>query len=143
MRQGVRRRCADLPYSDSPEEHVTHVAAVLEMLHACGIRAHPDKSIFGADVIEYLGHNLSANGISPHYAKVSAIMALKPPRNVSKLRSHLGFINYYRCYIPNMSTMTSGLTKLLRKDEPWVWGPCGVQQGLGRKAGRRHELDHP
>ena len=35
----------------------------------------------------------------------------------------MGFINYYRCYVPNMSALTGGLTKLLRKDQPWVWGP--------------------
>ena len=112
-----------LIFSDTPQEHVQHVAAVLDVLHSCGLRAHPDKSIFGADVLEYLGHNLSANGISPHHAKVSAILAMKPPRNVSELRAHLGFINYYRCYVPNMSALTGGLTKLLRKDQPWVWGP--------------------
>ena len=29
----------------------------------------------------------------------------------------------YRCYVPNMSALTGGLIKLLRKDQPWVWGP--------------------
>ncbi|GLC55390.1 hypothetical protein PLESTB_000982200 [Pleodorina starrii] len=112
-----------LIFSNSVEEHIQHVAAVLDVLHGCGLRAHPDKSIFGADVIEYLGHNMSAQGISPHHAKVSAIMGLKPPRNVSELRSHLGFVNYYRCYIPNMSQLTTPLTHLLKKDQSWVWGP--------------------
>ena len=113
-----------LIYSATPEEHIKHVAAVLDMLHACGLRAHPDKSIFGADVIEYLGQNLSAEGISPHHAKVAAIMALKPPRNVSELRAYLGFVNYYRCYVPNMSQLVADLTCLLKKDAPWVWGPA-------------------
>ncbi|KXZ41422.1 hypothetical protein GPECTOR_476g406 [Gonium pectorale] len=112
-----------LIFSETPEEHVQHVAAVLDMLHSCGLRAHPDKSIFGADVIEYLGHNLSSQGISPHHAKVAAILALHPPRNVAELRSQLGFINYYRCYIPAMSQLVMDLNKLLKKDEPWVWGP--------------------
>ncbi|KXZ52120.1 hypothetical protein GPECTOR_10g1143 [Gonium pectorale] len=112
-----------LIFSESPEQHVRDVAAVLDMLHACGLRAHPDKSIFGADVIEYLGHNLTAQGISPHHAKVAAIMSLQPPTNVSELRAQLGFINYYRCYVPGMSQLTADLTKLLKKDEPWVWGP--------------------
>ena len=77
-----------------------HVAAVLSALAAAGLRAHPDKSIFGADVIEYLGHNLSTFGINPHQAKVAAIMALPPPKNVSELRTQLGFLNYYRAMSP-------------------------------------------
>ncbi|KXZ57062.1 hypothetical protein GPECTOR_5000g1289 [Gonium pectorale] len=79
--------------SETPQEHVQHVAAVLDMLHAAGLRAHPDKSIFGADVIEYLGHTLTDQGISPHHAKVAAILALQPPRNVAELHSQLCFIN--------------------------------------------------
>ncbi len=43
---------------------------------------------------------------------------------MSELRTQLGFINYYRCYIPGMSQMVVDLTKLLKKDEPWVWGPA-------------------
>ena len=40
-----------LIWSGSPEQHEKDVAAVLDMLQACGLRAHPDKSIFGADVL--------------------------------------------------------------------------------------------
>lgn len=56
-----------LVWSESPEQHVQDVAAVLDML-CCGCKlcAHPDKSIFGADVIKYLAHNLNTHGISPH-----------------------------------------------------------------------------
>ena len=113
-----------LIWSETPEQHVKDVGAVLDMLRGCGLRAHPDKSIFGADVIEYLGHNLSPHGISPHHAKVAAIAALKPPKNVSELRTQLGFINYYRCYIPKMSQLAADLNMLLKKGQPWVWGPA-------------------
>ena len=108
--------------TDTAEEHVIAVAKVLDALSACGLRAHPDKSIFGADVIEYLGHNLSTFGISPHHAKVSAILALPPPKNVSELRTQLGFINYYRCYIPRMSELAAPLNELLKAGVPWRWG---------------------
>ena len=108
--------------TETAEEHVEAVARVLDTLAACGLRAHPDKSIFGADVIEYLGHNLSTFGISPHQAKVAAILALQPPKNVSELRTQLGFINYYRCYIPNMSEIAAPLNELLKNDARWRWG---------------------
>lgn len=68
-----------LIWSETPEQHIHDVERVLDALAACGLRAHLDKSIFGADVIEYLGHNLSADGVSPQRAKVAGIMALQPP----------------------------------------------------------------
>jgi hypothetical protein len=37
-------------------EHIEAVSKVLTtMLHSCGLRAHPQKSVFGAAVISYLG----------------------------------------------------------------------------------------
>ncbi|PNW79026.1 hypothetical protein CHLRE_09g398141v5 [Chlamydomonas reinhardtii] len=108
--------------TETAEEHIEAVGKVLDALAACGLRAHPDKSIFGADVVEYLGHNLSTFGISPHQAKVAAIQALQPPKNVSELRTQLGFINYYRCYIPRMSEIAAPLNALLKNGVTWRWG---------------------
>jgi hypothetical protein len=112
-----------LIHSQTAEQHVKDVAAVLDMLQKVGLRAHPDKSIFAASVIEYLGHNVSHHGLSPHQAKVSAIRALRAPTNVSELRSVLGFLNYYRCYVPGFSELAAPMNDLLKKDAKWQWGP--------------------
>jgi len=40
-------------HSTCPRQHIADSVAVLKMLHSCGMRAHPDKSIFGASVLEY------------------------------------------------------------------------------------------
>lgn len=112
-----------LVYSNSVEEHLQHVAAVLDMLHNCGLRAHPEKSIFFTEKVEFLGHLISAQGLSPHEAKVAAIRALSSPTCLTELRSKLAFINYYRCYIPDFSTIAAPLNALMRKDAVWCWGP--------------------
>lgn len=52
-----------LIWSHLPEHHQKHVTAVLDMLQACGIRAHPDKTIFGADVIKYTWATICANSV--------------------------------------------------------------------------------
>jgi hypothetical protein len=71
------------------------------MLSKVGLRAHPDKSVFGVETIGYLGHNVSASGLTPHGSKILAIMALPSPKSVKQLQEVLGFIGYYRCYIVN------------------------------------------
>jgi hypothetical protein len=43
-------------YSNTPEEHVQHVQAVLDMLDSCNLRFHPTKSVFMTESVEYLGH---------------------------------------------------------------------------------------
>ena len=55
---------------------------VLDMLYEVGLRAHPDKSLFGCTTVENLGFNVSATGLTPHAAKTAAIMELPEPTSV-------------------------------------------------------------
>jgi hypothetical protein len=112
-----------LVFSDTAEEHEQHVKKVLESLHAVGLKAHPEKSIFGASVVEFLGHNVSMYGLTPHEAKVSAITNMRSPKDVPELRSVLGFLNYYRAYIPLFAKVASPLHDLLKKSaHNYPWG---------------------
>jgi RNase H-like domain found in reverse transcriptase/Reverse transcriptase (RNA-dependent DNA polymerase)/Integrase zinc binding domain/PHD-finger/Integrase core domain/C-5 cytosine-specific DNA methylase len=110
--------------SDTWEEHVQHVEKVLLMLQSCGMKIHPSKSIFGSDVLEYLGHNVvGRHGITMNQAKVAALKALPTPTNLLELRSILGFMSYYRHFIPGFSSIAEPMVQLLRKDVPFIWGP--------------------
>jgi len=113
-----------LVFADSPEAHYRAVDQVLSMLSKVNLKCHPDKSIFGAAVVTYLGMNVSRYGLSPEQAKVDAIRNLRTPHNVSELRSVLGFMNYYRGFVPQYSSIAAPLNALLAKDVPWVWGPA-------------------
>ena len=55
-------------------------------------------------------------------AKIEAIKALPVPKCVADLRSILGFLAYYRHFIPGFSTLSAPLTKLLQKGQSWNWG---------------------
>ena len=110
-----------LIYSDTAEEHIEHVSRMLDRLNAVGLRAHPGKSIFGAAVIEFLGHNVSHGGIHPTDAKVLAIRELRCPTNVNELQSVLGLMNYYRKFVPNYSVLQQPLNGLLKKGTQWEW----------------------
>ncbi len=50
------------------EEHIVQVDRVLQMLVDCNLRIHPDKSVFGTNIVEYLGHNVvGEHGITMTY----------------------------------------------------------------------------
>ncbi len=44
-----------------------------------------------------------------------------PPTSVEKVRSFLGLAGYYRAFIKNFASITSPLTRLLKKDAPFLW----------------------
>jgi hypothetical protein len=100
-------------HSRTAEEHIEHVAAVLDMLYGCGLRVHPEKSVFGAAVVSYLGHAVSESGLTPQEAKIKAVKEMKAPLNQSDLRTVLGFLSYYKCYVPDFSSMAQPLNSLL------------------------------
>jgi len=43
------------------------------------------------------------------------------PENVSQLRSFLGLVNYYNCFLPNASTVLHPLHQLLEQNSEWQW----------------------
>ena len=110
-------------HSVSAEEHIRHVSQVLDMLYGCGLRAHPEKSVFGAQVVSYLGHAVSEVGLTPQEAKVQAIKEMRPPVNKDEVRAVLGFLGYYRCYCPGFSSLAQPLNALLAGGAVWQWGP--------------------
>ena len=108
-------------FSNKAEDHFVHLAKVLKCLTDCGLRVHPEKSVFGAEGIEYLGHYLGAQGLQPLEAKVKAFRDLPSPRNRDQLRIVLGMLGYYRNFAPQFSTIAAPLTKLLRDTQAWQW----------------------
>ena len=81
------------------------------------------KSASFASQVEYLGHLINKEGLHPSPSTVKAVMDAPTPSNLSELRAFLGLINYYRKFIPNISTELSPLYSLLQRANQWSWGP--------------------
>ncbi|GJP66488.1 hypothetical protein CLOP_g23415 [Closterium sp. NIES-67] len=56
-------------------------------------------------------------------AKVAVLDKLGAPKDKGALRALLGFLNYYRRFIPNFSKRAHRLNQLLREGQAWKWGP--------------------
>ena len=69
------------------------------------------------NVIEYLGHFISDQGISVDKWKVEAVHNWPTPSNVSELRSFLGLASYYRKFVKGFPTLVMPLTALLHKEQ--------------------------
>ena len=53
--------------------------------------------------------------------KLEALVKMPPPEDVTGVRKFLGFVGYYRKFIPRYSDMARPLTNLTRKDTPFPW----------------------
>ena len=66
---------------------------------------------------------LSENGISVDPSKVQEVMDWKDPTSVHEVQSFLGLAGYYRWFILDFSKIAKPVTRLLQKDEKFVWTP--------------------
>lgn len=69
-----------LVYSDTLEHHVQHLEQVFQILVQNQLKLKQSKCRFGQDTLEFLGHVISAGGISTDPAKVTVIKNWPPPR---------------------------------------------------------------
>lgn len=91
---------------------------VLRRLQTEGLKARLEKCSFFQQEVKYLGHVISAQGVSTDPKKCEAVAKWKRPQNVSELRSLLGFASYYRRSVEGFAEMSGkkpkkGLNKAL------------------------------
>lgn len=71
--------------------------------------------------MEFLGHQISTEGIQLLENKVTAIREMKAPTNKRELQVFLGGINFYARFIQNRATIAEPLHRLLDADAEWKW----------------------
>nr|GEY58487.1 putative reverse transcriptase domain-containing protein [Tanacetum cinerariifolium] len=110
-----------LVFSKSKEEHEDHLHNVLQTLRHEKLYAKFFKCEFWLSSVAFLGHIVSAEGITMDPAKVEAITKWPRPTSVTEVRSFLGLAGYYRRFVEGFLLLALPLTKLMRKGEKFVW----------------------
>ena len=80
-----------------------------------GLVLNEEKCVLGASQVEYLGHLITATGISPLPERVTAITRYPRPTTVRGLQTFLGMANFYRRFLRGAAQLQM----------PWAVGAAG------------------
>ena len=96
-----------------------NIRAVFQCIRNAGLKLTIEKCHFGVRQVEFLGRTVSSEGVSPQAQKIQNILGkLRFRKSKQTLQRYLGFVNYYRNYIPRMAEKLNPFYKLLKAEGP-------------------------
>lgn len=107
--------------STTVEEGLRRLRLVFEAFRKHNLTIKLSKCSFFHKQIDYLGREISADGIKPGKRKIEAILRMDEPKTVKQVRQFLGLSGYFRKFVKNYSGIVEPLTRLTRKDSKWCW----------------------
>ena len=95
---------------------------VLERYRKYKLRMNRMKCAFRVSVGKFLRFLVHHKGISVDPAKATAIATMRRPTTVREIKSFLGKVSYIRRFLLGLASVTTGLSKLLKKGTEFTWG---------------------
>ena len=105
--------------ADNATDLTRNIRAVFQCIRNAGLKLTIEKCHFGVRQVEFLGRTISSEGVSPQTHKIQNFLnKLRFPKSNKVLQRYLGFVNYYRNYIPRMAEKLNPFYKLLKAEVP-------------------------
>ena len=99
-------------FSKMPEEHLQRMHVVLDHLWKHGLKLKPSKCDVFKSEINYLAHHVSQKGVLPSKKNLESIAQWPPPDTYTKVKSFVGLVGHYRCFIKGFAKIAAPLYDL-------------------------------
>ena len=104
-----------LVFSREEQQHKEDVRRVLQRFKEKKMFVKLGKSEFAKTAMQFLGHVVAGGQLRVDEDKLGKLALWKSPLTTPKqVRQLMGFLSYYRAFVPNFVTVTAPLTDLLR-----------------------------
>lgn len=103
------------------EEHIQRLHTVVGKLKQAGLKLSAKKCKLFKRRVEFLGHVVTANGVTTDPKKIDAVERWPVPVNKTEVRSFLGLCTYYRRFVKDFASVAKPLHRLTEKGKKYVW----------------------
>lgn len=110
-----------LIFSNTRSQHLEYLEKVLERLTENNIAINYEKSQFFQRTIVYLGHSISHDGIRPDITPLPELRKNIPPKSLKGIQKLCGILNWFRPFIPSLSTTIKSITDKLSTKAKFNW----------------------
>ena len=90
-------------FAPTIDEMLDRIQLVFNRLKQFNLKIKPKKCQFFSTSVLFLGHVLSAEGISANPEKVDKVKTWPVPKTIKEVQSFLGLASYYRHFIPHFA----------------------------------------
>ena len=99
-----------------PEEHLQRMRVVFDRLQEHVLKLKLSKCDMFKSEINYLAHHVSRKGILPSKKNLESIAQCLPPDTYTKVKSFVGLVGHYRCFIKGFAKIAAPLYDLTGGD---------------------------
>ena len=99
------------------DELIPTLSKIFECVRKSGLKLSPNKCEIGTQRMKFLGNIITPAGISPEQEKISTFLKkIKMPQTVKQVKRLIGFVQFFRNYMPSLGEKLIPFYRLLRKD---------------------------
>ena len=101
------------------------IAILKQLLERCenvGIRLNREKCSFRQSTDQFMGHEVTSEGLRAHPAKIEAVLNKPAPQTKEEISTLQGMAGYLSKFLPQLSHEMEPLRKLLKEGVEFEWG---------------------
>ena len=103
-------------FSEMPEEHLQRMHVVFDRIQEHDLKLKPSKCDVFKLEINYLAHHVSQKGVLPLKKNLESIAQCPPPDTYTRVKSFVGLVGHYRCFIKGFAKIAAPLYDLTSDD---------------------------
>ena len=119
---GYKKRCVDdsILWGDSIEEIFKRTCEYLTLTGGAGIIMNPDKFVFGKKKLEFLGFEITEDGVEPGRGLLKSILEFPRPKDIAGIRGWFGLVEQVAWAFSKTEVMNP-LRHLLSPKSEFMW----------------------